>query len=146
MKKIHMRSFHEKFYEVSALICDDVRAEINNKRTLVGVYPNVLVSNRDRLVIKELKIVVFINFYTEKIQENFKIFFHYLGNREEAFCARDMKKRISHTEQNGKISCSRIIIGCPIITIDRSTDLVVSIEVDNEEYEISRSTIKLMSA
>ena len=55
MNKKYTSIFKEKIYEVSALICDYVRAEINNKRTFVGVYPNVFISNRKKITIKELE-------------------------------------------------------------------------------------------
>ena len=145
MNKKYTSIFKEKIYEVSALICDAVRAEINNKRTFVGVYPNVFISNRKKITIKELKLVVFIGFYTKKVPNNFKIFFSHSGRKDEAFSTQNMRERISHTEHGGDVSCSRIIISCPIMTIEKDTDLVVSIGIDNDEFEVSRSTIKLIN-
>lgn len=141
----HNSKLKDKIYEVSALICDDVRAEVNNKRTFVGVYPNILTLNMKKVIIKSLKIVVFISFYTKKIPDNFKIFFEHSGKKDVALSTQNIRERISHTEQDGYVSCSRILIGCPILTIEKDTDLVVSIGIDNDEYEIARSTIKLIN-
>lgn len=134
--------YRERILEASCLICDDVRKEIRRKRTLVGVIPTKFTVQKFPHVMFMPNLIVKLSFLSDRIPDNLIFYFKYMTVKDEAFNENTTEIEWSPIF-DGKAVTKTFFITCPVISIEYETDLVLSVSIEDVEYEISRHHFSL---
>lgn len=127
--------FNKTLVNSTCFICDDIRVEKDNKKTIVGIYPKELKVKEFPITIRSLSIYIDILINKHKSPKKMSIMFYHNNEKNNAGLV-NLEKTI-----NENFYHIGIVVETPVLTIEEESSIIVSAEINGEEYELIRSDI-----
>lgn len=128
--------------EAFCVFCEEIRTEINEKSTYIGVYGRELYVDTFPYTFDKLSLALNIRWDMTAFPKVLTARIAYEGKQDVMIPPMDPSEKIKNTANENETVQLRVHIKCPPIEISKEGDIEVMVRLDNSFFSAGTMTVK----